>query len=80
VDADGLHLRAAERFVTTANRFEAEIRLMHEGRAVNGKSILDLVTLGAECGTQMVLEACGPDAASAARALADLDGVTHDLS
>ena len=39
---------------------------------INGKSILDLTTLAAECGTRLELEARGPDAVEAIDALADL--------
>lgn len=71
-NALGLHFRPADKFVQLANRFHSEIRVSAEGRAINGKSILDLVTLAAECGTQLDLEAHGPDAEAAVAALAEL--------
>ena len=67
----GLHLRAADQFVRLAQRFQCEIRVHHQGNACNGKSILELMTLAAECGTRLELEACGPDADAAVEALAD---------
>ncbi len=67
----GLHLRLAAQFVTLARRFQSEIRVLYQGTACNGKSILDLTTLAAECGTRLDLEACGPDADAAVEALAD---------
>ncbi|MGO9922146.1 MAG: HPr family phosphocarrier protein [Isosphaeraceae bacterium] len=66
----GLHLRAADQFVRLARRFQCEIRVHYQGNACNGKSILDLATLAAECGTRLDLEACGPDAIAAVEALA----------
>ena len=68
----GLHLRAAEKFVRQAKQFQAEIRVSHEGRVVNGKSILDLTALAAGCGTWLELEASGPDAEAAVVALSRL--------
>jgi len=71
-NALGLHLRPADKFVRLAHRFQAEIRVSHQGHEINGKSILDLTTLAAECGTRLDLEARGPDAEAAVDALAEL--------
>ncbi len=68
----GLHLRPADKFVKVALRFRSEIRVHYNGHQFNGKSILDLTTLAAECGTRLELEACGPDALEALDALAEL--------
>jgi phosphocarrier protein HPr len=72
INALGLHLRPADKFVRIAQRFQSEIRVSHEGKVINGKSILDLTTLAAECGTILDLEARGPDAEAAVDALAEL--------
>ena len=53
-------------------RYQSEIRVHYNGNQFNGKSILDLTTLAAECGTRLELEACGPDAVEALDALSDL--------
>jgi phosphotransferase system HPr (HPr) family protein len=55
-----------------ANSFRAEIWVDYRGIRGNGKSILDLVGLTAECGATLDLEARGPDAQEALAALADL--------
>jgi phosphocarrier protein HPr len=68
----GLHLRPADKFVRLAHKYQSEIRVYFKGHPYNGKSILDLTTLAAECGTQLELEARGPDAEEAVAALADL--------
>ncbi len=68
----GLHLRAADQFVRLARGFQCEIRVHYQGSQRNGKSILDLVTLAAECGARLDLEARGPDAVAAVEALAVL--------
>jgi phosphocarrier protein len=68
----GLHLRPADKFVGLAHKFQAEIKVIHKGREYNGKSILDLTSLAAECGSKLEIEANGPDAEKAIDALADL--------
>jgi phosphocarrier protein len=72
VNALGLHLRPAKKFVLTADRFQAEIRIAYKGKTFNGRSILDLASLAAECGARLELEATGPDAEAALAALAEL--------
>ena len=68
----GLHLRPADKFVKLATKFRSDIRVHYNGSVFNGKSILDLTTLAAECGTRLDLEARGPDAVDAIAALSDL--------
>ncbi len=71
-NAYGLHMRPAEKFVRLAGQFQSDIRVIHHGNSHNGKSILDLTTMAAECGTQLELEASGDDAEEAVAALAEL--------
>src|SRR3954452_815371 len=68
----GLHMRPADKFVKVALQFQAEVRVIHNGNEFNGKSILDLTSLAAECGTRLELEARGADAEQALEALAEL--------
>ncbi len=72
VNALGLHLRAAAQFVRVAQRFQAEVWVHLDGKSVNGKSILDLMTLAAVYGTWLDLEARGLDADEALAALSKL--------
>jgi phosphotransferase system HPr (HPr) family protein len=68
-DSEGLHLRAASQIAQLAQQFRAQIRVFGAGGAADGKSVLDLLTLGAECGAPLEVEADGPDAQSAIAAL-----------
>jgi phosphotransferase system HPr (HPr) family protein len=68
----GLHMRPANKFVELALQFQAEVRVHYNGNEFNGKSILDLTSLAAECGTLLDLEARGSDATAAVESLADL--------
>jgi len=72
VNAHGLHMRPADRFVKLASSFQADVSVDHGGIKANGKSILDMTCLAAECGATLDLEARGPDAEAALSALADL--------
>jgi phosphocarrier protein len=68
----GLHARPAAEFVKLAARFASEIQVEKDGMTVNGKSIMGVMTLAAECGSTLRIRAEGPDAEAAADALADL--------
>jgi len=68
----GLHARAAARFVRLATRFTAQIRVGHDGKMMDGKSILSLLLLAAGCGTALTITADGADQTAAAAALAQL--------
>jgi phosphocarrier protein len=57
----GLHARAAAKFVTLAQRFEAEIKVINNGRTVNGKSIMGVMMLAAAKGAVIQLIIDGPD-------------------
>jgi phosphocarrier protein HPr len=79
VDPLGLHMRCAARLVTLAQSFRSEIRVTAKGHAANSKSLLDLVALAAECGTELDIQAQGPDAEEAASALAALIAAGLDV-
>lgn len=68
----GLHLRAAGRFAEAASAFQSDITLAVTGRVVNGKSVLDILTLGAGPGVELVIQADGEDAEKALDALETL--------
>jgi phosphocarrier protein HPr len=68
----GLHARAAALLVQTASRFDAEVSVSKDGQVVNGRSIMGLMMLAAEQGSQIELTATGPQAAEALAAISDL--------
>jgi phosphocarrier protein HPr len=68
----GLHARPAAEFVKVASGFRAEIQVEKDGMQVNGKSIMGVMTLAAECGSALLIRASGDDAEVALTALADL--------
>lgn len=68
----GLHARAAALLVQTASRFRSEVTVSKDGRTVNGKSIMGLMTLAAAQGSELEVTACGEDAAEALAAIREL--------
>lgn len=68
----GVHARPADLFVKLAHRYQSKIEVIKDGECVDGKSILHMLTLDAVKGTELRLEAEGPDADEALSALADL--------
>ena len=70
----GMHARPAAEFVKLAGRFESEIRVEKQGLEVNGKSIMGVLMLAAERGSELTIRGEGPDASEAVDALAALVG------
>jgi phosphotransferase system HPr (HPr) family protein len=68
----GLHARPAELFARLALKYESRIELIRDDQRVDGKSILEILTLGVQPGTRLTLEAQGLDAQEAIVALAKL--------
>ncbi len=59
VNTYGLHMRPSTKFVKLANSFKSGVVVDFQGTRANGKSILEMTSLAAECGTQLDLEAQG---------------------
>lgn len=72
VNAHGIHARPAAEIVKTAARFTANIMLEKDGLEVNGKSIMGVMMLAAECGSEVRIRADGADAEAAVEAIAAL--------
>lgn len=66
----GLHARPATAFVETAKQFQAEIRVRHNGKTANGKSLVSLLKLGADSHACLRIMAEGIDETAALQALA----------
>jgi phosphotransferase system HPr (HPr) family protein len=80
INPHGLHVRPANVLVTRASQFVSRIEIVKGRERVDGKSIIGLLGLAAPKGTELLLEASGPDAHEAAEALAELfaRGFTED--
>ena len=65
----GLHARPASLFVQIANKYDCEITVKKGKQKVNGKSIMGIMMLAAEMGSNIVIIADGHDAEEAVREL-----------
>ena len=68
----GLHARPAAQLVRLASAFASEIVIAKDGMEVNGKSIMGVMMLAAECGSSITIRANSADAEPAVQALMDL--------
>ncbi len=68
----GMHARPAAEFVKVANRFKSAVEVRKDDLTVNGKSIMGVMMLAAECGSSMTIKTDGEDAEQAMQALLDL--------
>lgn len=68
----GLHARPADLVAREARKWQSRIELVADRQRADGKSILDLLTLAAEAGTRLIVEATGPDAREAVDAIGRL--------
>ena len=81
INTNGLHARPATRFAEVASKFNSEIFVKTANKEeINGKSIIDLLTLGAKRGTELLITADGEDNEIALDALEGLvnDGFDED--
>lgn len=68
----GLHARASAKLVSLALRYQSEFNLTKDGQTVNGKSIMGVMMLAANKGSQLTLDIDGPDEDDMATALISL--------
>jgi phosphotransferase system HPr (HPr) family protein len=69
---NGLHIRPIHQIVKTAQRYKCATRIQKGAHSVDATSMLDLMTLGAEHGTLLILECSGEGAEECVEALAQL--------
>ncbi len=68
----GLHTRPAAMVVKTAAKFKSEFFIFKDGMEINGKSIIGVMTLAAECGSTLLLQFDGADEQDALASVVDL--------
>jgi len=68
----GLHARAAAKFVQTAARIDCDINITHNGKKVNGKSIMGIMMLAASKGSNIEIATAGADEETALVSLEQL--------
>jgi len=68
----GMHARPAAEFVKIAARFRSQVDVTKGDLTVNGKSIMGVMMLAAECGSSLLIRTDGDDATEAMTALLSL--------
>ena len=72
VNQKGLHARASAKIVEAAARFQSRITVSKDGQCVDARSIMGLMMLAASPGSEIAIEAEGPDAETALAAVVAL--------
>jgi len=67
----GLHTRPAATIVKLASKYKCDFYLTKDGLHINGKSIIGVMTLAAEMGSEITLTFDGPDEKEAAEEIVD---------
>jgi phosphocarrier protein len=68
----GLHARASAKFVATASKFLSQLKVTRGKQTVNGKSIMGIMMLAANKGSELILEIEGEDEAAMEHAIVTL--------
>lgn len=69
---EGFHARPADAFCRRAKQFKSEILVLSDKVTADGKSMMDLLSLGAPHNTELTIRATGEDAQEALDSLAAL--------
>ncbi|MBH0231117.1 phosphocarrier protein HPr [Halobacillus yeomjeoni] len=67
--ADGVHARPATALVQVAGQYEADVNLEYNGKSVNLKSIMGVMSLGIPNGAEVTFSTEGSDEAEALEAV-----------
>ncbi len=68
----GLHARPAAHLVKIAGKFSSEVKLFKDGLEINAKSIMGVMMLAAEPGSEVLLQINGEDETDALAAIQEL--------
>jgi phosphocarrier protein HPr len=71
VNKAGLHTRPAATIVKMAAKYKCEFFISKDGLNINGKSIIGVMTLAAEMGSELLLTFDGEDEEKAATEISD---------
>lgn len=71
INKAGLHTRPAATIVKLASKYKCEFYISKDGVSINGKSIIGVMTLAAEMGSELLLSFDGEDEKEAAKEISD---------
>ncbi|HSD62234.1 MAG TPA: HPr family phosphocarrier protein [Ignavibacteriaceae bacterium] len=71
INKAGMHTRPAATIVKMASKYKCEFFISKNGLNINGKSIIGVMTLAAEMGSEVILTFDGEDEQQAAEEIVD---------
>lgn len=71
INKAGLHTRPAATIVKMAAKYKCEFHISRDGLNINGKSIIGVMTLAAEEGSELLLTFDGEDEEAASNEIVD---------
>lgn len=68
----GLHARASSKLVMLASKFNSDIKITKDSRSASAKSLMTVMMLAANKGSQITIEATGDDEEAALKEIIEL--------
>lgn len=68
----GLHMRPASTFVQTMAKYQSDVRILFDGKSIDGKSIMSIMGARIKCGAEIEIQCDGADEQEMLQAAADL--------
>lgn len=68
----GLHARPAAELSQLCQKYNSDIRIIHNSNVVNAKSIISILSSGISSGSNIILQVDGKDEDEAGKAIANL--------
>lgn len=65
----GMHARVAFQFAKKSSMFKSSVKILKNGSSGDGKDVMDILALGVEPGSSIIIVAEGEDEASAIESL-----------
>lgn len=72
INKQGLHMRPASTFVQTMAKYQSDVAILFNGKKIDGKSIMQVMTSCIKCGAEIELQCSGPDEQDMLKAAVDL--------
>ncbi len=68
----GIHARPASLITKSATKYKSKVEMIFGTKKIDCKSVIGILSLGAKGGTELLLQADGPDAEAAVREIGQL--------
>lgn len=55
----GLHMRPAGEFAKIATKCSSDVKIVHNDKVINAKSVLNIMAAGIKCGNEITIQCSG---------------------